>query len=65
MAVQAEPSQPAALLASDKQTASMAGYQVVFCTYAAVYVVAALCWCFINSAQPLEPDDEPLRSETD
>ena len=60
VAVQAEPSQPATLFATDQQTASMAGYQAVFCTYAAVYVVAALCWCFINSAQPLtEPEEEP------
>ena len=45
------------LSAADKYVASMAGYQAVFATYAMVYVVAALCWCFINAAQPLEPDD--------
>ncbi|HEX4146774.1 MAG TPA: MFS transporter [Pirellulales bacterium] len=59
VAVQAELSHPATVLATHKQIASMAGYQAVFCTYAAVYVVAAVCWCFINSAHPLEPDDAP------
>ncbi len=44
------------LSTSDRYIASMAGYQAVFCTYASVYVVAAFCWCFINSAQPLQPD---------
>ncbi len=52
-------SQSTANLATARQTASLAGYQAVFATYAAVYVVAALCWCFINSAQPLEPEEEP------
>jgi ACS family glucarate transporter-like MFS transporter len=48
------------LSAIDKHVAAMAGYQAVFSTYAAVYIIAALCWCFINSARPLEPDDAPL-----
>jgi MFS transporter, ACS family, glucarate transporter len=65
VAVHAEPSQPVALFATEKHAASMAGYQAIFGTYAAVYVVAALCWCFINSAQPLEPDDIAPYSEND
>lgn len=44
------------LSAAEKYAASMTGYQAVFLTYASVYVIAAVCWCLINAAQPLEPD---------
>lgn len=40
----------------DRHAASMAGYQAVFGTYAAVYIIAALCWCFINASRPLVPE---------
>ncbi len=48
---------PAHIFSSnEKLIASLAGYQAVFLTYAAVYLVAALCWCFINSAQSFDSD---------
>ncbi|WP_397571735.1 MFS transporter [Schlesneria sp. T3-172] len=53
---QAAASGTEALTAAEKYTASMAGYQAVFFTYASVYVIAALCWCFINASKPLEPE---------
>jgi MFS transporter, ACS family, glucarate transporter len=36
------------LTALDKQSASMAGYQTVFSTYALAYIVAAVCWTMIR-----------------
>jgi MFS family permease len=36
------------LPAVEKQAASMAGYETVFLTYAAAYVVAAVCWVMVR-----------------
>ncbi len=38
----------------EKQSATLAGYQAVFLTYASVYLVAAVCWCCIHPTQPFE-----------
>jgi len=51
----------AELPAADYHTAAIAGYATVFSTYAAVYVVAALCWLAIDPrrtvtrSQPMRP----------
>ena len=41
----------------EKLAASHAGYQAVFVTYAAVYLVASLCWCFVNASRPFDADE--------
>ncbi|MBX3440979.1 MAG: MFS transporter [Planctomyces sp.] len=38
---------------TEKQAALMAGYDSVFVSYAAVYVVAALCWTLISTRRPI------------
>lgn len=38
---------------SERQLAELSGYQFVFATYAAVYVVAALCWLWIDPGQTI------------
>jgi hypothetical protein len=43
-----------ALTDGEKLTTSLVGYQSVFVTYACVYVVAAVCWCFVNVKQPFD-----------
>ncbi len=39
--------------------ASLEGYQHVFMTYAAVYLVAAVCWCLIDASKRLEVPETP------
>jgi hypothetical protein len=41
------------LAASDTHTATMAGFNVSFLTYAAAYVISALCWRFIDTTKPI------------
>lgn len=43
-----------ALTDGEKLATSLEGYQSVFVTYACVYVVAAVCWCFVNVKQPFD-----------
>lgn len=39
------------------RSATLDGYDFVFLTYSAVYVVAAVCWCLIDASQSLEPNE--------
>jgi hypothetical protein len=41
------------LPAAEKHAAIMTGFDYNFMTYAAVYVIAALCWRFIDSEKPI------------
>ena len=52
------------LSTADTFSASMTGYQAVFLTYASVYVIAAVCWCLINAAQPLEPEADSSQADS-
>jgi MFS family permease len=40
---------------SQRHTASMAGFDYNFISFAAVYLIAALCWRFIDSDKPIVP----------
>jgi MFS family permease len=41
------------LSSADQRLATLAGYRDGFLTYAAVYVLAALCWCIIDPTEPI------------
>lgn len=45
-----------ALISTDRQAATIEGFSTVFSTYAAVYVVAALCWLAIDPRKTLDSD---------
>lgn len=47
---------PESLADPERYAASMGGYQLVFVTYAAAYVVAALCWLVIDPARKLSEE---------
>lgn len=47
------------LSASDKHAALMSGFSYSFMTYAAAYVISALCWRFIDSTIPIVASPQP------
>lgn len=49
----------ASLTPPNRQEALLAGYQTVFATYAAVYLVAAACWLAIDPERPVADDGTP------
>lgn len=50
------------LTASNRHAATMAGYNDTFLTFAAAYIVSALCWRFIDSTKQIVPPAQPKLS---
>jgi hypothetical protein len=53
---------PTALDLADKRLAAISGYESAFGTYVAAFVLAAVCWLFINPSRPLISSTDPDRS---
>lgn len=49
-----------ALSSADRLTALLAGYDAVFVSYAAVYLVAAACWLWLQPTKPIESRPESV-----
>ena len=47
-----------ALTDAQKAEGMLPAYQICFITFGVVYVVATLCWLFIDSTKPIAPDEE-------
>ena len=45
------------LSAADRTAGELHGYHVAFYLFAAVYVLGALCWLFIDPTKPVAPDE--------
>jgi ACS family glucarate transporter-like MFS transporter len=47
------------LSTNDKYTAQISGYDFSFMTYAAAYLISAICWRFIDSTKPIVDSAKP------
>lgn len=55
--------EPGGLAATQKAAGELAGYHLNFLIFAAVFVVGAICWLWIDAAKPVVPEPQGLAEQ--